>query len=95
MTRERIESLPDDDWRKRSPEFREPRLAEHLSLVERLQAVPTATARRPARRGRLDAPQSSRRRSDRRFRRADQVDPIAVAAGLELSDDDVAEITSA
>ena len=39
MTRERIESLPDDDWRKRSPEFREPRLSEHLSLVERLQAV--------------------------------------------------------
>ena len=39
MTRERIESLPDDDWRKRSPEFREPRLSEHLSLVERLEAV--------------------------------------------------------
>ena len=95
MTRERIESLPDDDWRKRSPEFREPRLSEHMSLVERLQAVaerrgvtPGAVAvawtlRNPA----VDAAIVG-------FRRLDQVDPIAVAAGLELSDDDVAEIES-
>ena len=68
MTRERIESLPDDDWRKRSPEFREPRLSEHLSLVERLQGVADrhgVDSRR--RRGRLDAPQSSRGRGDRRL----------------------------
>jgi aryl-alcohol dehydrogenase-like predicted oxidoreductase len=95
MTRERIESLPDDDWRKRSPEFREPRLSEHLSLVECLRAVaerhgvtPGAVAvawtlRNPA----VDAAIVG-------FRRPDQVDPIAVAAGLELSDDDVAEIES-
>jgi len=95
MTRERIESLPDDDWRKRSPKFREPRLSEHLSLVERLQAVaarhgvtPGAVAvawtlRNPA----VDAAIVG-------FRRPDQVDPIAVAAGLELSDDDVAMIES-
>jgi len=95
MTRERIESLPGDDWRKRSPEFREPRLSEHLSLVERLRAVaerhgvtPGAVAvawtlRNPA----VDAAIVG-------FRRPDQVDPLAVAAGLELSDDDVAEIES-
>ena len=68
MTRERIESLPDDDWRKRSPEFREPRLSEHLSLVERLQGrrrAPRPDSRR--RRGRLDAPQSSRGRGNRRL----------------------------
>ena len=68
MTRERIESLPDDDWRKRSPEFREPRLSEHLSLVERLQGVAErhgVDSRR--RRGRLDAPQSSRGRGNRRL----------------------------
>ena len=29
------------------------------------------------------------------FRRPDQVDPIVAAAGLELSDDDVAEIEAA
>ena len=95
MTRERIESLPDDDWRRRSPEFREPRLSEHLSLVERLQAVaerhgvtPGAVAvawtlRNPA----VDAAIVG-------FRRPDQVDPIAAAAGLELSDDDVTELES-
>ena len=39
MSRERIDALPDDDWRRRSPEFRDPRLAEHLALVERLRTV--------------------------------------------------------
>ena len=39
MTRERIEALPDDDWRTRSPEFRDPRLAENLALVERIRLV--------------------------------------------------------
>jgi aryl-alcohol dehydrogenase-like predicted oxidoreductase len=93
MTRERIESLPDDDWRKRSPEFREPRLSEHLNLVERLEAVaarhgvtPGAVAaawtlRNPAVDGAIVG-----------FRRPDQVDPILAAANLELSDEDVAEI---
>ena len=93
MTRERIESLPDDDWRKRSPEFREPRLSEHLALVERLEAVgerhgvtPGAlavawTLRNPAVDGAIVG-----------FRRPDQVDPIVTAANLELSDEDVAEI---
>ena len=95
MTRERIESLPDDDWRKRSPEFREPRLSKHLSLVERLQAAaerhgvtPGAAAvawtlRNPA----VDAAIVG-------FRRPDQVDPIVLAADLELSEDDVTEIES-
>ena len=39
MTRARIDALPDDDWRKRSPEFRDPRLGEHLALVERIRLV--------------------------------------------------------
>jgi aryl-alcohol dehydrogenase-like predicted oxidoreductase len=39
MTVERIESLPKDDWRKRNPEFKEPKLAENLALVERLKKV--------------------------------------------------------
>ncbi len=36
MTRERISKLPDDDWRKHSPDFNEPRLSTHLKLVEQL-----------------------------------------------------------
>jgi aryl-alcohol dehydrogenase-like predicted oxidoreductase len=93
MTRERIESLPDDDWRKRDPRFREPQLSQHLALAARLQAVadrhgttPGAVAvawalRNPAVDGAITG-----------FRRPDQVDPIVMAANLELSDADVAEI---
>jgi aryl-alcohol dehydrogenase-like predicted oxidoreductase len=91
MTRERVESLPDDDWRKRDPRFQEPQLTRHLALVDRLRAVadrhgstPGAAAvawtlRNPAVDGAIVG-----------FRRPDQVDPILAAAGLELS---AAEIT--
>ena len=37
MTRERIERLPDDDWRKHDARFLEPQLSRHLALVERLR----------------------------------------------------------
>jgi aryl-alcohol dehydrogenase-like predicted oxidoreductase len=39
MTRERISNLPDNDWRKRDPDFNEPRLSANLALVERLREV--------------------------------------------------------
>jgi aryl-alcohol dehydrogenase-like predicted oxidoreductase len=93
MTRERIAALPDDDWRTRDPRFREPQLSRHLALVERLAAVadrygttPGAVAvawtlRNPAVDGAIVG-----------FRRPDQVDPIVAATGLELTDDDLAEI---
>jgi aryl-alcohol dehydrogenase-like predicted oxidoreductase len=93
MTRERIESLPDDDWRKHDARFQEPQLSRHLALVERLKAVaerhgttPGAVAvawtlRNPAVDGAIVG-----------FRRPGQVDPIIAAAGLELTDDDVATI---
>jgi aryl-alcohol dehydrogenase-like predicted oxidoreductase len=93
MTRERIENLPDDDWRRNDDRFREPQLSRHLALVERLHSVaerydatPGAIAvawalRNPAVDGAIVG-----------FRRPDQVDPILVAAQLELSDGDVDEI---
>jgi aryl-alcohol dehydrogenase-like predicted oxidoreductase len=93
MTRERIESLPADDWRSRSDRFQEPRLSRHLALVERLEAVaarlgttPGAVAvawvlRNPAVAGAIVG-----------FRRPDQVHSILDASSLELSDADVAEI---
>jgi aryl-alcohol dehydrogenase-like predicted oxidoreductase len=93
MTRERIERLPADDWRKRSPGFHEPELSRSLEVVERLKRVaerhgvePGAiavawTLHNPAVHGAIVG-----------FRRPDQVDPIVVAADLELSDEDVAEI---
>ncbi|MCX7833251.1 MAG: aldo/keto reductase [Ignavibacteria bacterium] len=39
MTRERISSLPDDDWRKRSPEFNEPKLTKNLLIAEKLKDI--------------------------------------------------------
>jgi aryl-alcohol dehydrogenase-like predicted oxidoreductase len=47
MSRQRIASLPEDDWRKHSPAFQEPQLSEHLALVERLRAVGARHARSP------------------------------------------------
>jgi aryl-alcohol dehydrogenase-like predicted oxidoreductase len=93
MTRERIEALPDDDWRRRSDRFREPQLSRNLELVDRLatlavrrDTVPGAVAvawalRTPAVDGAICG-----------FRRPDQVDPIVVAANLELDDAEVAMI---
>jgi aryl-alcohol dehydrogenase-like predicted oxidoreductase len=93
MTRKRIESLPDDDWRKQSERFQEPQLSRHLALVERLETVAARldstpgggaiawTLRYPAVDGAIVG-----------FRRPDQVDPILGAASLELSKDDIATI---
>ena len=93
MTRERVESLPDDDWRRQSDRFREPELSRGLEVVERVRAVaerhgvsPAAVAvawtlRHPAVHGAIVG-----------FRRPDQVDPIVAAADVELSEDDVAEL---
>jgi aryl-alcohol dehydrogenase-like predicted oxidoreductase len=93
MTRERIASLPEDDWRKRDARFQEPRLSQHLALVERMRAVADRheaslgavaiawTLRNPAVDGAIVG-----------FRRPDQVDPIIGAVNLELDDSDIAEI---
>ena len=93
MTRKRITSLPEDDWRKRSERFREPQLSQHLALVERLRTVadlydttPGAVAvawtlRNPAVDGAIVG-----------FRRPSQVDPILAAASLELTDEDITTI---
>jgi aryl-alcohol dehydrogenase-like predicted oxidoreductase len=93
MTRERIEALPDDDWRRRSEGFREPQLSRNLELVERLKRVagrhgvsPGAVAvawtlHNPAVDGAITG-----------FRRPDQVEPILAAAELELSDEEVEEL---
>ena len=41
MTRERIQKLPDSDWRKRDVDFIDPNLSKNLALVERLKALAT------------------------------------------------------
>jgi aryl-alcohol dehydrogenase-like predicted oxidoreductase len=93
MSRERIEQLAEDDWRKHDERFVEPQLSRNLELVQRLTRVaerydttPGAVAvawtlRHPAVSGAIVG-----------FRRPDQVDPILPAASLELTDQDMAEI---
>jgi aryl-alcohol dehydrogenase-like predicted oxidoreductase len=87
MTRERVERMPDNDWRKNDPSFQEPELSRHLELVERLKAIgdrhgvsPGAVAvawtlQNPAVDGAIVG-----------FRRPDQVDPILAGADLELAE---------
>jgi aryl-alcohol dehydrogenase-like predicted oxidoreductase len=48
MTRERIASFPEDDWRKRNPDFQEPKLSRNLQLVERLREIGKRHGRSPA-----------------------------------------------
>jgi aryl-alcohol dehydrogenase-like predicted oxidoreductase len=93
MTRQRVEAMAEDDWRRRDARFQEPRLSENLRLVERLRAVaerhgatPGAVAiawtlRNPAVDGAIVG-----------FRGAGQVDPMMAAANLVLSGRDLAEI---
>jgi aryl-alcohol dehydrogenase-like predicted oxidoreductase len=93
MTRERIAVMPDDDWRKTDPRFREPQLSRNLGIVDRLATVagdhdtlPGAVAiawtlRNPAVDGAIVG-----------FRSPGQVDPLIEAANLELSEDDIITI---
>jgi aryl-alcohol dehydrogenase-like predicted oxidoreductase len=93
MTRERIERMADDDWRKRDPRFNEPQLSRNLRIVDRLASVaerhdttPGAVAvawtlRNPAVDGAIVG-----------FRRPDQVDPILTAANLVFTDEDINDI---
>jgi aryl-alcohol dehydrogenase-like predicted oxidoreductase len=48
MTPELIASLPADDWRKRHPDFQEPRLHRNLMLVRLLQAIGHSHGHTPA-----------------------------------------------
>jgi aryl-alcohol dehydrogenase-like predicted oxidoreductase len=47
MTRERAAALPADDWRRRDPDFREPRLSRNLQLVEFLRSIGKRHGRTP------------------------------------------------
>jgi aryl-alcohol dehydrogenase-like predicted oxidoreductase len=90
MTRERIEQLPEDDWRKHAEQFQEPLLSKNLALVERLETVAERHDVTPGAiavawtltNAAVDAAITG-------FRRPDQVAPILVAADLELSDHDI------
>jgi aryl-alcohol dehydrogenase-like predicted oxidoreductase len=93
MTRERIAAMPEDDWRKRDPNFKEPLLSRNLRLVERLQSVGQRrraspgevaiawTLKNPAVTGAIVG-----------VRSAQQAQGIVGAANLDLTQDEIAEI---
>jgi aryl-alcohol dehydrogenase-like predicted oxidoreductase len=93
MTRERIAAFPGNDWRKADERFQEPALTQNLAVVDRLERVAEGhgttagavaiawTLLNPA----VDAAIVG-------FRRPDQVQGLAGAGSLELSDEDIAEI---
>jgi aryl-alcohol dehydrogenase-like predicted oxidoreductase len=82
MTRARIAAMPDNDWRKHSDSFNEPRLSVNLATAVRVGAVAIAwTLRNPAVDGAIVG-----------LRRPDQADELLAGAALELSDEDAAEI---
>lgn len=93
MTRERVANFPEDDWRRRSPDFQEPRLSHHLRLVELLREIGQAhgrapgevaiawTLRHPAVTGAIVGARNAR-----------QIDGVVGAADLRLSDDEIQRI---
>jgi aryl-alcohol dehydrogenase-like predicted oxidoreductase len=93
MTRARVEAFPPDDWRRRNPDFQEPRLTRNLelaALLERVGARHGAGAaaasiawvlRHPAVTGAIVG-----------ARRPDHVEGFVPAAALKLSAEDIGEI---
>jgi len=93
MTAERSAKLPADDWRRRSPNFNEPKLSKNLKLVELLREIGKPhgvepgvvaiawTLRKPAVTAAIVG-----------ARRPDQVDGILPAVTFRLSGDEIKRI---
>ncbi len=87
MTAERVKNLPEDDWRKRSPNFQSPKLERNLALADLLQQIGSQqgvaagvvaiawTLRHPVITAAIVG-----------ARRPDQVDGVVPAATFRLSD---------
>jgi aryl-alcohol dehydrogenase-like predicted oxidoreductase len=93
MTAERIQSLPVDDWRKRSANFNEPKLSRNLRLVEVLREIGQEHGIEPG----VVAISWTLRHSAITAaivgaRRPDQIDGILPAATFRLSDAEAARI---
>ena len=96
MTRERAAALPADDFRSRSPEFKEPRLSKNIELVERLRQVGQRHGRSP---GEVAIAWALRLPAVTGVivgaRNAKQVEGIVGAADLKLSRQEITEIEGA
>lgn len=95
MSKARVASLPQDDWRCRNPEFQEPKLSRNLDMADALRAIGARhgksagevaiawTLRNPAVTAAIVGARSG-----------NQVDGFVGAASLELSDAEMEEIES-
>mgnify|MGYP000041235850 CR=1 FL=1 len=96
MTRERIQAMPDDDHRRRRPQFNEPLLTRNLALVELLRQVGAAHGRTP---GEVAIAWTLRRpevtASIVGLRNADQLEGVRGAMEFRLSAEEIARIESA
>ena len=93
MTAERVKNMPEDDFRKRSPNFNEPKLSRNLALAEVLRAIGKAHGAEP---GAVAIAWTLRNPAITAAivgaRRPDQVDGVLAAATFRLSDDEAARI---
>ena len=95
MTRERVQNFPDDDWRKKSDDFIEPKLSKNLLLVEKLKEIGkryNRTAGEVAIAWTLDNPAITGAIVGARS--AEQVDGVFRAHTLALTEEEIKEIES-
>jgi aryl-alcohol dehydrogenase-like predicted oxidoreductase len=93
FTQERVASLPEDDWRRRSPHFQEPQLSANLALIEGLRPIAERNGRtlsqlaiawvlrRPELTGAIVG-----------ARRPSQIEETVAAGAWKLSKEDIAEM---
>jgi aryl-alcohol dehydrogenase-like predicted oxidoreductase len=93
MTSERVARLPEDDWRKRNPNFQEPLLSRNLRLVEVLRSIGKGYGASP---GEVAIAWTLRNPAVTAaivgVRNAQQVRGVRAATWLRLSEADAAEI---
>jgi aryl-alcohol dehydrogenase-like predicted oxidoreductase len=93
MTPERVENLPEDDWRRNADDFQEPRLSRNLKLVGLLEKIGAEHGRSP---GEVAIAWTLRHPAVTAAivggRRPDQVDGIIGAVDFRLSDDELDRI---
>jgi len=96
MTRERIAAMPDDDFRKRTPNFQEPLLTRNLAVVEILREIGAAHGRTP---GEVAIAWTLRHPAVTAaivgLRSPEQVDGVIGAAEFRLSDEEARRINQA
>jgi aryl-alcohol dehydrogenase-like predicted oxidoreductase len=93
MTKERIATMPQDDWRRQNPDFREPKLTQNLLLVEKLRRIGSRHGRSP---GEVAVAWTLRHPAVTGaivgVRRPSQVDGVIGAADFRLSPAEIEEI---